>query len=51
MNEIIKALEDQLRQTHEGVESLYELGYEDAIKYALNLIKTQQDAQISNNRG
>lgn len=49
MNEIIKALEEHIR--NEGAESFYELGYEDAIKYVLNLLKAQQNVQISDNRG
>lgn len=48
MEQIIKLIEEKLKQTHEGVEGIYELGYEDALKYVLSILR---DANFSDNRG
>jgi len=48
MEQIIKLIEEKIRQTHEGAEGIYEIGYEDALKYILSILR---DANLSNNRG
>lgn len=50
MNEIITILEERLNLADEGAESFYELGYADAIKYVIYLLKNQQSAQVPDNR-
>lgn len=47
MNEIIKTLEEKIKQVHEGAESAYELGYEDALIYALKLIKESANTPVN----
>lgn len=51
MNEIVKTIEEKIKQVHEGIESAYELGYEDALIFVLKLIKTNSDASVFSDRG
>jgi len=47
MEQIINLIEEKLRQTHEGIEGIYEIGFEDALNYVLSILR---DANISDNR-
>jgi hypothetical protein len=50
MEDIILKIEEKLKQTHEGFEGMYEIGYEDALKFVLSLLKSQSNAELFDNR-